>query len=105
MTEGKLSDGGRERLQVMCDTNDGFVIAEKDLELRGAGDVEGLRQSGELLFKLARIPEDAVIQEVAAEEAKKLLQLDAELAMEEHRGLQQHMEVVGEVRRAWTLIS
>ena len=105
MTEGKLSESGRERLKVMCETNDGFVIAEKDLELRGAGDVEGLRQSGELLFKLARIPEDAVIQEVAAEEAKKLLQVDAELAMEEHRGVRQHMDDIGEVRRAWTLIS
>ncbi len=105
MTEGTLSEQGRERLKVMCETNDGFLIAEKDLELRGSGDIEGLRQSGQMLFKLARIPEDAVILEVAAAEAKAVLQHDAELAMEEYRGLRQHMEAIGEVRRAWTQIS
>lgn len=105
MTEGRLSEGSRERLKVMCDTNDGFVIAEKDLELRGAGDIEGLRQSGQMLFRLAQIPEDAVILEVAAEESKKLLGVDPELAMEEHRGLKQHMDVIGETRRAWTRVS
>lgn len=105
MTEGKLSEQGRERLKVMCETNDGFVIAEKDLELRGAGDIEGLRQSGQMLFLLARIPEDAVILEVAHDEVNKLMRYDPELAFEENRGLQQHMEVIGEVRRAWTQIS
>ncbi len=44
----------RERIKVMCATNDGFKIAEKDLELRGPGDIEGIRQSGVLNFKLAQ---------------------------------------------------
>ena len=105
MTEGKLSEQSRERLRVMCATNDGFEIAEKDLELRGSGDIEGLRQSGQMLFRLARIPEDAVILEVAAEESRAVLQHDPELALEEYRGLRQHMEAIGEVRRAWTQIS
>ena len=105
MTEGRLSDGGRERMKIMTETNDGFVIAEKDLELRGAGDIEGLKQSGQMLFKLARIPEDGVILEVAHEEVKKLLANDPELVDEQHRGLQQHMKSIGEVRKAWTQIS
>ena len=105
MTEGSLGETARERMKTMTSTNDGFVIAEKDLELRGAGDIEGLRQSGQMLFKLARIPEDAVILEVAHEEAKALLSEDPELAMEANRGLRDHMRAIGEARRAWTQIS
>ena len=105
MTEGRLSDGGRERMKIMCDTNDGFVIAEKDLHLRGAGDIEGLKQSGQMLFKLARLPEDEVILHVAADEARKLLTDDPELAREEHRGLAHHMRAIGEARKAWRQIS
>ena len=40
----------RERIKIMCATNDGFTIAEKDLEIRGPGDIEGTRQSGDLLL-------------------------------------------------------
>ena len=105
MTEGRLSEQGRERIRVMCATNDGFVIAEKDLHLRGAGDIEGLRQSGQMLFRLARLPDDATILDVAHEEAKSLLEVDPELAMEEHRGLRDHMRGDGRARREWQQIS
>jgi len=105
MTDGRLSDNAKERIKIMCDTNDGFVIAEKDLHLRGAGDIEGLKQSGQMLFKLARIPEDEVILNVAHEEAKKLLSEDPELVEERHRGVKLHMREIGETRRAWTQIS
>ena len=105
MTDGKLGPESRARLQVMCDTNDGFVIAEKDLELRGSGDIEGLRQSGDMLFKLANLREDQNILEVAHQEAMAILQQDPELAMLEHQGLRQYMQSMGEVRRAWTQIS
>ncbi|MEJ7679954.1 MAG: ATP-dependent DNA helicase RecG [Segetibacter sp.] len=54
----KLNNDARERIKTMCATNDGFKIAEKDLELRGPGDIEGTRQSGALLFKLANIVND-----------------------------------------------
>jgi ATP-dependent DNA helicase RecG len=105
MTDGRLSDNAKQRIKIMCETNDGFVIAEKDLHLRGAGDIEGLRQSGQMLFKLARIPEDEVILNVAHEEAKKLLSEDPEFVEERHRGLKLHMREIGETRRAWTQIS
>ena len=105
MTEGRLSEGARERMRTMTSTNDGFVIAEKDLQLRGAGDIEGLRQSGQMLFRLARLPEDEVILGVAHDEARATLADDPEFAKEEHRGLRDHMRAIGEVRRAWTQIS
>jgi len=61
----------RERLQVMRDTNDGFRIAEKDLELRGPGEVLGTRQTGQLSFRIADLSRDAhllpAVQEVGAE--------------------------------------
>ncbi len=105
MTEGRLSESGRERMKIMTETNDGFVIAEKDLQLRGSGDIEGLRQSGQMLFKLAQLPEDEVILEVAHQEVTSLLEEDPVLAMEKHRGLREHMRVIGETRKAWTQIS
>ncbi|MBS1565320.1 MAG: ATP-dependent DNA helicase RecG, partial [Bacteroidetes bacterium] len=55
LTGMKLSNEARERIKIMCATNDGFKVAEKDLELRGPGDIEGTRQSGELNFKLASL--------------------------------------------------
>jgi len=65
----------------MCATNDGFKIAEKDLELRGPGDIEGTRQSGALNFKLASIVNDKQLLELAKYEAEKLLQEDIDLSM------------------------
>ena len=62
----KASREAKNRLKIMCETNDGFVIAEKDLELRGPGDIDGTRQSGALNFRLANIINDRQ----ALEEAK-----------------------------------
>ena len=53
-----LSRQGKERLKVMRETNDGFKIAEKDLELRGPGEVLGTRQTGEMQFKVADLLRD-----------------------------------------------
>jgi RecG-like helicase len=53
LTSSKLNNEARERLKIMCATTDGFKIAEKDMEIRGPGDVAGTRQSGVLDFKLA----------------------------------------------------
>ena len=60
----------------MCETNDGFKIAEKDLEIRGPGDIEGTRQSGLLNFKLANIIEDKNILEAARQTAEKVIEVD-----------------------------
>jgi len=55
MYHGSLSRNARDRLAVMRETNDGFVIAQKDLELRGAGEVLGTRQTGEMQLRIADI--------------------------------------------------
>jgi ATP-dependent DNA helicase RecG len=59
MYQSPLSDTARHRLGVLRDSNDGFVIAEKDLELRGPGEVMGTRQTGQMHFKIADLARDA----------------------------------------------
>jgi ATP-dependent DNA helicase RecG len=69
MTYGKLSEVARARMDVMVETEDGFVIAEKDLELRGPGDFFGTRQSGLPTFRVANLVRDRALMEKAREEA------------------------------------
>lgn len=105
MTDSNVSEYSAQRLKIMCDTNDGFIIAEKDLELRGAGDIEGFRQSGQMNFQLAKLPEDQVIFDIAFEEALKVLLDDPSLEQEENKGLRHHNDVIGYVKSAWAQIS
>lgn len=79
LTANNIGNDARERMKVMTTTNDGFVIAEKDLDLRGPGDIEGTRQSGELNFKLASIVKDKPILETAKNIAIKILDDDPDL--------------------------
>lgn len=81
LTGVSASKEARERIKIMCATNDGFKIAEKDLEIRGPGDIEGTRQSGALNFKIASIVNDKVLLELAKAEAEKLVMEDTELNM------------------------
>lgn len=66
----------KERLQVMCDNHDGFVISEYDLKLRGQGDMFGIKQHGELPFKLGDFFKDAYLLELSNRAAKQILQKD-----------------------------
>jgi len=79
LTGVKLGNDARERIRMMTATNNGFEIAEKDLELRGPGDIEGTRQSGELNFKLASIVQDRHLLELARNMAASLLEADPDL--------------------------
>ena len=79
LTGPKASKDARERLKIMVATNDGFKIAEKDLEIRGPGDIEGTQQSGLLNFKLANIVNDRIILEAAREAAENILDADPEI--------------------------
>ena len=92
MTGSKLGNEARERVKTMCATNDGFVIAEKDLELRGPGDIEGTRQSGALNFKLASLIKDKAILENARREAESALDNDPELINPENTLLKQYLQ-------------
>lgn len=104
ITGQKLSNEGRERIKIMCQTNDGFKIAEKDLELRGPGDIEGTRQSGALNFKIASIIEDRVILQTAKEYADQIVSADESLVQPENAGLKSYLEAQ-KGSTAWSKIS
>jgi ATP-dependent DNA helicase RecG len=74
-----LSETARERLNVMRQTEDGFVIAEEDLRLRGGGEVLGTRQSGLPAFRIASLPEHQALLEAARDQARLVLSRDPEL--------------------------
>ena len=82
----------RERLEVLEQSTDGFVIAEKDLELRGPGEFLGTRQSGLPELSVANLARDQALSAVAAEEAKAIAAADPRLARPEHRGLLRALE-------------
>ena len=84
--EGK-GETVRKRMKVMCDTNDGFIISEKDLELRGSGDFFGTMQHGLPEFKIANLFEDMNILKVAQEAVIKIIDKDPKLEKEENMRL------------------
>lgn len=92
LTGRKLSNDSRERLKIMVSTNDGFKIAEKDLELRGPGEIEGTRQSGALQFKLANIVADKAMLEVARESVTKIIETDPDLLLIENQPLKAYLQ-------------
>jgi ATP-dependent DNA helicase RecG len=104
LTGSKLGNDARERIKIMCETNDGFKIAEKDLELRGPGDIEGTRQSGVMNFKLANIVNDKELLEKAKIEAENLLTKDEELSRAENLQLKNYL-VVQKGKTVWSRIS
>ena len=79
LTTSKLSNDARERIKTMVATNNGFEIAEKDLELRGPGDIEGTRQSGALNLKVADLVKDKLVLEAAKNHAEETVKKDPEL--------------------------
>jgi ATP-dependent DNA helicase RecG len=90
MAGAKLSSEGRRRLAAMEETNDGFRIAEIDLELRGPGDFLGTRQSGVPEFRLANIVEDQELLQEARDAAMQLIEADPELAHPDHAEMVRH---------------
>lgn len=91
LTGSKLGNDARERIRIMTETNNGFVIAEKDLELRGPGDIEGTRQSGALNFRLASIVQDRPLLDLARNMAAKLLEEDPDLVSAENLRLKEFL--------------
>jgi ATP-dependent DNA helicase RecG len=104
LTASKLSNEARERLKVLCATNDGFKIAEKDLELRGPGDIEGTRQSGMLNFRLASITEDRDLLLLAHEWTDHILETDPDLNSTENLPIKVHFQSL-KGKTAWSRIS
>ena len=104
LTGRKLSNDARERMKIMTSTNNGFEIAEKDLELRGPGDIEGTRQSGALNFRLANIVNDRVMVDVAKKITEDILTLDPDLELPEHHKLKTFLQSQ-KGKTAWSKIS
>jgi len=101
---GKSGTTARERMKIMTSTNDGFIIAEKDLELRGPGDIEGTRQSGALNFKVADIVKDRFLLNEARASALAILEADPELQSADNLGLKQYL-LLQKDKSTWSRIS
>ena len=85
-------EGSMERLDILNKSNDGFYIASEDLKLRGPGDIFGMRQSGELEFRLADIFTDANLLKTVSEEVDDLLAADPRLEQDEHQELNKRLQ-------------
>jgi ATP-dependent DNA helicase RecG len=105
MTGFKLSADGKERIQTMVSTNDGFVIAEADLRLRGPGNIEGKQQSGMLHFRIADLARDGQILAAARDIALKILEQDPALSAPEHARLKAYLATSERDARVWGRIS
>lgn len=93
MTKDNLSDNSRRRMQVMVDSNDGFVIAEEDMKLRGPGDLEGTAQSGMPFdLKIANIVKDQELMSMARETAAELLENDPQQQLPQNAMVWQHLK-------------
>lgn len=102
----KLSSDTRKRLEIMVSSNNGFEIAEADLRLRGHGDLEGTRQSGEGLdLKIANLAADGQILQYARDLAQSILDEDPELLSETHRILNERLGLLFKRKVNWGLIS
>jgi ATP-dependent DNA helicase RecG len=104
LTGNKMGNEAKERIKTMCATNDGFKIAEKDLELRGPGDIEGTRQSGTMNFKLANIVNDKDILAKAKKEAEILLEQDENLMLDGNLQLKNYLSLQ-KGKTVWSKIS
>ncbi|MDQ3141009.1 MAG: ATP-dependent DNA helicase RecG [Bacteroidota bacterium] len=104
MTTDHLGDEAKARIQIMCETNDGFKIAEADLRLRGPGDLEGTRQSGLLELKMANIREDQDILKSAHNIAAAILHKDPKLIHPINLVLKNFLENQGQAN-LWERIS
>ncbi|MDR1224650.1 MAG: ATP-dependent DNA helicase RecG [Tannerella sp.] len=102
----KLSHETRKRLEIMVNSNNGFKIAEEDLELRGAGDLEGTLQSGEGIFlKIANLATDGQLLQEARNIAQAVLDADPDLEKPENKLLQTRLAALFRRRINWGLIS
>lgn len=106
VTSYELSQDTRKRIDIMCQTNDGFRIAEADLKLRGPGDLEGTAQSGMAFdLKIANIARDGQIVQLARNEAKKIVDDDPDCTNPKYDLLWQHLRELKNTNVNWGVIS
>ncbi len=106
VTPFKLSEDTRKRIDIMCDTNDGFRIAEADLKLRGPGDLEGTQQSGMAFdLKIANIAQDGQIVQMARDEAQKIIDEDPSCQSAKYQMLWNRLREIRKTNVNWGAIS
>ena len=106
VTPYKLSEDTRKRIDIMCETNDGFRIAEADLKLRGPGDLEGTQQSGMAFdLKIADIARDGQIVQMARDEAQKIIDDDPLCQSPKYQLLWNRLRELRKTNINWAAIS
>ncbi|MCB9032707.1 MAG: ATP-dependent DNA helicase RecG [Chitinophagales bacterium] len=105
MTDFKLSQDAKKRIKTMCETNDGFKIAEVDLALRGPGNMEGTQQSGALQLSIANIATDGKILEEARKTAIAIYENDATLQHEDNKWLRYYLQAQKQKKNSWISVS
>ena len=94
------------RIDIMCDTNDGFQIAEADLKLRGPGDLEGTQQSGMAFdLKIADLARDGQIVQLARDEAQRIIEDDPLCRKNEYQMLWNRLAELRKTNINWAAIS
>ncbi|SKB56157.1 ATP-dependent DNA helicase RecG [Dyadobacter psychrophilus] len=105
ITDYKISKETKLRIETMCRTNDGFEIAEVDLQLRGPGDLSGTQQSGLLDLLVANLAQDGEILKAARQSAEEILNADPDLLQPLNQPIRAHIEHMGKEATNWSRIS
>lgn len=105
MSDYKLSNEGRKRLEIMVETTDGFKISEADLKLRGPGDLQGTQQSGVMDMKIASLVNDSQLIVITRELAQRIIERDPNLRNPHNLLLSQHLALLNRDRKNWGVIS
>ena len=105
MSSHKLSQDAKVRMQTMCRTNDGFEVAEVDLQLRGPGDIEGTQQSGILNLKIADLAKDQQILQLARQVATEILDEDPQLLKAENQILNRQLIRQNKTNINWSKVA
>ena len=106
VTGYELSQETRKRIDIMCETNDGFRIAEADLKLRGPGDLEGTQQSGIAFdLKIADIARDGQLVQMARDEAQRIIDNDPDCNKPENALLWDRLKELRKTNINWSAIS
>jgi ATP-dependent DNA helicase RecG len=105
MTKDEFSNEARRRLETMCRTNDGFEIAEVDMEIRGPGDILGTQQSGVPDLKMADLLRDRNLMTTARYVAQRVIDEDPQLDLPAHKTLKINLERILKDRPNWSRIS
>lgn len=106
VTGFELGNDARRRIEIMCETNDGFLIAEEDMRLRGFGELEGTRQSGkELTLRIANPARDGALVQYCRGLAEQILTQDPQLLLGRHAILRERLEATYNLAHNWGVIS